>query len=166
MELDNEKIKEIELIFKKFFGYDIGQTKLIVSKIKTEEDLTEIFEGAKKIFEKNGKNVNKNFFGRNYTILNGNLKIDSSWNKFKKNVEFILKEKGKYKTPYKLLLRPRNLYYFFKYPKLRENSKIFNYKESWISSTEIRKRAKEGKSLKNLVPLPINQYIKQNKLYK
>lgn len=86
MVLDNEKIKEIELIFKKFFGYDIGQTKLIVSKIKSEEDLIEIFEGAKNIFEKNGKNVNKNFFGRCYTILNGRLTIESSWNKFKKNV--------------------------------------------------------------------------------
>ncbi|MBI2647257.1 hypothetical protein HYW99_02165 [Candidatus Woesearchaeota archaeon] len=95
MTLDNEKIKEIELIFKKFFGYEIGQTKLIVSKIKTEEDLIEIFEGAKNIFEKSGKNINKNFFGRYYTVLNGNLTIDSSWNKFKKNIiECIYSDQG------------------------------------------------------------------------
>lgn len=39
MTLDNEKVREIELIFKKFFGYEIGQTKLIVSKIETARDL-------------------------------------------------------------------------------------------------------------------------------
>ncbi|MBI5332758.1 MAG: hypothetical protein HZB65_04245 [Candidatus Aenigmarchaeota archaeon] len=95
MTLVNEKIKEIELIFRKFFGYDIGQTKRIVAKIKTEEDLVEIFEGAKNIFEKNGKGVNKNFFGRYYTILNGKLTTDSSWNKFKKNVlECIYSDQG------------------------------------------------------------------------
>ncbi len=95
MVLDNEKMKEIELIFKKFFGYEIRQTKLIVSKIKTEEDLIEIFEGGKNIFKKNGRIINKNFFGRYYTILNGNLTIDSSWNKFKKSVlECIYSDQG------------------------------------------------------------------------
>ena len=95
MTIDNEKIREIELIFKKFFGYDIGQTKLIVSKIKTEEDLIEIFEGAKKIIEKTGKNINKNFYGRYYTVLNGNLTIDSSCNKFKKNIlECVYSDQG------------------------------------------------------------------------
>ncbi len=95
MTLDNEKTKEIELIFKKFFEYDIRQTKLLVPKIKSEEDLIEIFEGAKHILEKNGKNLNKNFFGRYYTILNGKLTLESSWNKFKKNIlECVYSDQG------------------------------------------------------------------------
>lgn len=35
-----------------------------------------------------------------------------------------------------------------------------------ISSTEIRKRAEEGKSLKNLIPISVENYIKKEGLYK
>jgi len=45
-----------------------------------------------------------------------------------KNVNFIKKVKGEYRIPLFLLLRPRNLYYFLKFPYYREFNNIFNFK--------------------------------------
>jgi hypothetical protein len=44
-------------------------------------------------------------------------------------VEFIRKERGKYKTDISLLCRPWNLYRYIKYPFLRDIQSIFNFKE-------------------------------------
>ncbi|MDO8516901.1 MAG: nicotinate (nicotinamide) nucleotide adenylyltransferase [Nanoarchaeota archaeon] len=42
---------------------------------------------------------------------------------------------------------------------------IINKKESGLSSTEIRKRAMQGKSFKALVPVKVSKYILEKKLY-
>jgi hypothetical protein len=45
-----------------------------------------------------------------------------------KNVTFVKKVKGKYRTKLFLLLRPRNLYYYLKFPYYRDSKNIFNFK--------------------------------------
>ena len=45
-------------------------------------------------------------------------------------ISYIRKFVGNYKTPYSLLLRPRNLYYYLRNPIYRETKKIFNFKSS------------------------------------
>ncbi|OGU29004.1 MAG: hypothetical protein A2057_09560 [Ignavibacteria bacterium GWA2_35_9] len=44
-------------------------------------------------------------------------------------IEFIRKELGKYQTDLSLLLRPRNFWYYLKYPFFRVTAKIYNFKE-------------------------------------
>jgi nicotinate-nucleotide adenylyltransferase len=44
--------------------------------------------------------------------------------------------------------------------------KIVNLAGRNISSTEIRKKIKQEKSIKRLVPIKVEEYIKKNKLYK
>jgi hypothetical protein len=44
-------------------------------------------------------------------------------------IQFIQKHRGKYKLDQALLLWPRNLYRYLKYPYLRDNRNLFNFKE-------------------------------------
>lgn len=43
-------------------------------------------------------------------------------------ITYVRKFQGNYRTPLYLLLRPRNLYYYLKYPYYRDTAKIFNFK--------------------------------------
>lgn len=61
------------------------------------------------------------------------------------------------RDPYHL---PKTLPFGFE---LMQNENLIT---SNISSTVVRKRIKEGKSIKNLVPQEVGQYILSNKLYK
>ncbi len=96
MEIDKERKNEIENLFIKIFGYEPLQVKKIVAKINNENDLVEIFEGAKKIFEESGKIIsNKSFFGRYYTVKNGNLTVGSLWDTFRRGImDIISTEQG------------------------------------------------------------------------
>lgn len=46
-----------------------------------------------------------------------------------KSIQFVEKHRGQYTLDKKLLLRPRNLYRYLKYPYMRDHKKLFNFKE-------------------------------------
>ena len=48
--------------------------------------------------------------------------------RFGDRITFVRKHQGLWRTPLTLLLRPRNLYYFIKFPYYRDTSSIFNFK--------------------------------------
>jgi nicotinate-nucleotide adenylyltransferase len=76
------------------------------------------------------------------------------WNNYKElfgEIEFIVFKRGGY--PIKEVKGMRIF-------------KTIAYGANGISSTDVRNRTREGKTLKNLVPLSISKYIEKNKLYK
>ena len=116
--------------------------------------------------------VELNCRGTTYTIKTiGTLKSKYSHRFFWIVGSDILYEIHKWKN-YKELFKEIEFIVFKRagYPiKKVKNMRIFKvrvYKANNISSTEVRKRAREGESLKNLVPYSVSKYIKQNKLYK
>jgi len=80
------------------------------------------------------------------------LKQIRKWHKYrdvKKEIDFILFKRKNYKITN---------------PEVKIN-KIINYKQDNISSSEIRERLKQGKSISAFVPKSVERYIKKNKLY-
>ena len=101
------------------------------------------------------KKLKSRYSHRFFWVIGSDILYEiKKWNNYKellKEIEFIVfKRKG----------------YHLKVIRGMRIHKRFNYKENNISSTEIRKRAREGKSLKALVPLSIERYIKKEGLYK
>ena len=102
------------------------------------------------------RKLNKKYPKKDFFLVVGSdiLHEIKKWHRYKellKKAKFIVfKRKG-----YKLI-------------KILGMNIVFLLKEcrECISSTEIRKRAKEGKSLKKLVPLLIERYIKKRGIYK
>ncbi len=101
------------------------------------------------------KKLKANYLHKFFWVVGSDILHEiKEWKKYKQflaEVEFIIfKRKG----------------YSIKLPEGMKVYKVFNYKKSWISSTEIRKKVREGKPLKNLIPLIIDDYIEKEELYK
>jgi nicotinate-nucleotide adenylyltransferase len=98
----------------------------------------------------------KSKYGHEFFLIIGSdiLHEIEKWYKYKellKEIEFIVIKRKNYKIK--------------KIPRLKIES-LIKTNVSSISATEIRKRIKKGKSLKNLVPDYIIKYIKKKSLYK
>lgn len=96
------------------------------------------------------KHLHRFFWTIGSDVLN-EIKIWQDYKKLLEEIEFIVFKRKGYP-----IIKVRGL----------KIANLIKKKETGTSSTEIRKRVKEGKSLKGLVPLSIKEYIEKESLYK
>jgi hypothetical protein len=98
MEDEKEKIEERVLLFKKCFDYSTNDIDRLLSKVSADDDLIELFKGAKthylELLKK--KMASDIFYGKYYTVQKGELFLEGSWERIReKLLEGLYGDQGK-----------------------------------------------------------------------
>lgn len=139
---EKHRIKMIKLATK-----NIKKVKICYAELKSKKAISYTADTIKKLKIK---------YPYQFFLIIGSdiLHEIKKWQKYKqllKQVEFIISKRKNYP-----IIKIKGLK--IKY--------LVRLEATNISSTEIRKKIKEGKPLKNLVPSPVEEYIKKHGLYK